>query len=66
VQEPYQQKPRLLGIIRTQFLHHSKFQIPNTPEKQDSDLKSHFMIRIEDFKKDINNSLNEMQENTSK
>ena len=30
---------------------------PNTPEKQDSDLKSHFMMMIEDFKKDINNSL---------
>jgi hypothetical protein len=25
----------------------------NTPEKQDSDLKSHLMIMIEDFKKDI-------------
>ena len=30
---------------------------PNTTEKQDSDLKSHLMIMIEDFKKDINNSL---------
>jgi hypothetical protein len=26
---------------------------PNTPEKQDSDLKLHLMIMIEDFKKDI-------------
>jgi hypothetical protein len=33
---------------------------PNTPEKQDSDLKSHLMIIIEDFK-DINK---EIQENT--
>jgi hypothetical protein len=32
----------------------------NTPEMQDSDLKSHLMIMIEDFKKDINNSLNEI------
>jgi hypothetical protein len=32
-------------------------EYPNTPEKQDSDLKSHFMMMIEDFKKDINNSL---------
>jgi hypothetical protein len=24
---------------------------PNTPEKQDSDLKSHFMMMIKDFKK---------------
>ena len=30
---------------------------PNTPLKQDSDLNSHFMNNIEDFKKDINNSL---------
>ena len=30
---------------------------PNTSEKQDSDLKSRFMMMIEDFKKDINNSL---------
>jgi hypothetical protein len=36
---------------------------PNTPEKQDSDLKSHLMMMIEDFK-DINNSLKEIQENT--
>ena len=26
---------------------------PNTPEKQDSDLKSHLMMMIENFKKDI-------------
>jgi hypothetical protein len=26
---------------------------PSTPEKQDSDLKSHLMIRLEDLKKDI-------------
>ena len=28
-----------------------------TPEKQDSDLKSHLIMVMEDFKKDINNSL---------
>jgi hypothetical protein len=39
---------------------------PNTPEKQDSDLKSHLMIVIEDFKKDVNSSLKEIQENTGK
>jgi DNA anti-recombination protein RmuC len=39
---------------------------PNTPEKQESDLKSHLMMMIEDFKKDINYSLKEIQENTSK
>jgi hypothetical protein len=30
---------------------------PNTPEKQGSDLKSHLITIIEDFKKDINNPL---------
>jgi hypothetical protein len=30
---------------------------PNTPEKQDSDLKSHLMLMIEDFKKYINTPL---------
>ena len=38
----------------------------NTPEKQDSDLKSYLMMLVEDFKKDINNSLKEIQENTAK
>jgi gas vesicle protein len=38
----------------------------NTSEKQDLDLKSHLMKMIEDFKKDINNSLKEIQENTGK
>jgi hypothetical protein len=57
-QESYQQKPRLLGIITTQFFHHGKSWIPkNTPEKQDLDLRSHLTMLIEDFKKDINNSL---------
>ena len=35
---------------------------PKTPEKQDLDLKSHLMMLIENFKKDINNSLKEIQE----
>jgi hypothetical protein len=39
---------------------------PNTPENQDSYLKSYLMMLIEDFKKDINNSLKEIQENTVK
>jgi hypothetical protein len=34
----------------------------NIPEKQDSDLKSHLMMMIEDFKKDMNNFLKETQE----
>ena len=33
---------------------------PNTPEKQDSDLKSYLMMVVEDLKKGINNSLKEI------
>ena len=39
---------------------------PNTPEKQDSDLKSYLMMVVEDFRKGINNSLKEIQENMTK
>ena len=39
---------------------------PNTMEDQDSHLKSYLMMIIEDFKKDINDSLKEIQENTDK
>jgi hypothetical protein len=35
------------------------------PEKQDMDLKSLLMMIMQDFKKKINNSLKEIQENTS-
>jgi hypothetical protein len=38
----------------------------NTPEKQDADLKSYLMMLVEDCKKGINNSLKEIQENTTK
>jgi hypothetical protein len=38
-----------------------------TPEEQESDIKSYLMMMmIGDFKKDINNSLKELQENTGK
>jgi hypothetical protein len=37
-----------------------------TPEKQDMDLKSLLMTMMEDCKKDINDSLIEIQENTGK
>jgi hypothetical protein len=30
---------------------------PNTPEKQDLDIKSYLMMLVEDFKKDIKNSV---------
>jgi hypothetical protein len=49
MQEYKQQKPLPLGIIRTQFSHHTK-GYSNTPEKQDSDLKSHLMKMIKDLK----------------
>jgi hypothetical protein len=39
---------------------------PNTPKKQESDLKSYLMMLVEDNKKDFNNSLKEIQENTAK
>ena len=42
---------------------------PNTPEKQDSGLKSLLLmmiVMIEDIKKDINNSFKEILENTGK
>jgi hypothetical protein len=41
-------------------------EYPNTPEKQDSDLKSHLMMLDEDFRKDINNSLKDIQWDTGK
>jgi hypothetical protein len=39
---------------------------PNTPEKLDPDLKAYFMMMAEDIKKDFNNPLKEIQENTAK
>jgi hypothetical protein len=36
------------------------------PEKQDSNLKSYLVMLVEDFKKDINNSLKEIKEGTDK
>ena len=38
----------------------------NTPEKLDPDLKAYLMMMEEDIKKDFNNSLKEIQENTAK
>jgi hypothetical protein len=39
---------------------------PNTPKNKDTNLKSYLMMLVEDFKKDINISLKEIQENTAK
>jgi hypothetical protein len=38
----------------------------NTPDKQDTDLKSHLMTMVEDFKKGKNSPLKEIEENTDK
>ena len=38
----------------------------NSPEKLDLDLKPYLMMMVEDIKKDLNNSLKEIQENTAK
>jgi hypothetical protein len=38
----------------------------NTPEKLDQDLKAYLLMMVEDIEKDFNNSLKEIQENTSK
>jgi hypothetical protein len=39
---------------------------PNTPKKLDPDLKAYLMMMVEDIKKDFNNSLKEIQENSAK
>ena len=39
---------------------------PNTPENLDPDLKAYLMMMVEDIKKDVNNSLKEIQEKTVK
>ena len=39
---------------------------PNTPKKLDPDLKAYLIMMVEDIKKDFNNSLKEIQENTAK
>jgi gas vesicle protein len=41
-------------------------EYPNTPEKLDPDLKAYLMMMVEDIKKDFNNSLKDIQENTAK
>jgi uncharacterized protein YdaL len=39
---------------------------PNTPEQVNLDLKAFLMMMVEDIKKEYNNSLKEIQENTAK
>jgi hypothetical protein len=49
--------------MRTQYAHHSESWIH---KKQDSNLKSYFMMLVDDFKKGINNARKEIQEITAK
>jgi hypothetical protein len=49
-----------LAPSETSFPTTSSPGFPNTPEKQDLDLKSLLMMMIEDFKKDINNFIKEI------
>jgi hypothetical protein len=60
VQEHKQQKPRLLGIIITVLTPQQALNTPNTLKKQESDLKSHLLMMVEDIRKDINNSHKEI------
>jgi hypothetical protein len=39
---------------------------PNRHEKLDPDLKAYLMMMVDDIKKNFNNSLKEIQENTAK
>jgi predicted RecB family endonuclease len=55
-----------LTIIRRQHSHPTQSWASNTPEKIVPDLKAYLMIIVEDIKKDFNNSLKEIQENTAK
>jgi hypothetical protein len=42
------------------------YSLTITAEKQDMDLKSLLMMMRKDYKKDVNSSLKELQENTGK
>ena len=55
-----------MALLELNYLIIASPRYTNTPEKQDSELKSLLTVMIEDFKKDINNSHKEIQENTGK
>jgi hypothetical protein len=52
--------------IRIQHSHLSHSWIPQHTKKLDLDLKAYLMMMVEDTKKDINNSLKEIQESNAK
>jgi hypothetical protein len=45
-----------LASLQPSFPTTTSFGYPNTPEKQDSNVKSQLMLMIKNFKKEINNS----------
>jgi hypothetical protein len=55
-----------LKISKPSFPPQQALVNPNTPEKQDSDLKSSFIKMIEYLEDDINNSVKEIQNNAGK
>jgi glycerol-3-phosphate cytidylyltransferase-like family protein len=59
-------KQRNLASSKRSSLTTASPEHQNKMEKQHSDLKLHLMMMIQDFKKVINNSLKEMQQNTGK
>jgi DNA replication protein DnaD len=65
MEESYQRKPSLLGIIRIQFIHYSKSWTSQHTGKARCGFKITSNDGKEDFKKDINKTLKEIQKNTS-
>jgi len=55
-----------MASLEPNFPTKAKTKYPNTTEKQDLDLKSYLIMMLEDFKKDMKNSLREKQENINK
>jgi len=60
MEEEKQQKQDYLALSETSYHTTPSSGNPNTMEKQYLDFKSHLMMIIEDFKKDINNYLKEI------
>jgi hypothetical protein len=60
-------KQDYLASSEPSTLNIASLEYPNTPENQDTDLKSYIMMMmIENFRKNINNSLKEIKEKTAK
>ena len=55
-----------LAISEPSFPTTASSGLPNTPEKEDSDLKSYLTMMMEIFEKHMNNSFKQLQENTHK